>query len=209
MEWVIKDKHLTEELIPQGSHIKVNNGNLLIYMHRLAHYKQNVKIRDHCRAFLKGFRVMIPIEWIRMFNIQELQLLISGDRRRINLEDMQQHVVYGSGYHPSQPYIQSFWQIVGEMSAEDQALLLKFVTSSPRQPLLGFQALTPKFSIQQVSAYSSVPLGSSRIPTDEEPRLPTAATCMNLLKLPLYPSVEIMREKLLYAIRSHSGFELS
>lgn len=199
-----------EEIISHGSQLKVTNANLLIYIHRLAHFKQNVKIRDQCRAFLKGFRVMIPIEWIRMFNTQELQLLISGDKRRINIEDMQQHVVYGSGYHPSQPYIQSFWQIIQEMSAEDQALLLKFVTSSPRQPLLGFQALTPKFSIQQVSAYSHIPLGSSRQPNeDEEARLPTAATCMNLLKLPLYPTTEMLRDKLLYAIRSHSGFELS
>lgn len=151
---------------------------------------------------------MIPLEWIRMFNTQELQLLISGDRRRIDLNDMQRHVVYASGYHPSQPYVQAFWQVVAEMSAEDQALLLKFVTSSPRQPLLGFQALNPRFSIQQVSPYSSVPLGSSHIP-NEEPRLPTAATCMNLLKLPLYGSIDVLREKLLYAIRSHSGFELS
>lgn len=200
-EWVVHRQRISEEIIPNGSKLKVNNANLLIYIHRLSNFKQNVKIRDQCRAFLKGFRVMIPIDWIRMFNTQELQLLISGDRRRIDLADMQRHVVYGSGYHPSQPYIQAFWSIVGEMSAEDQALLLKFVTSSPRQPLLGFQALNPKFSIQQVSAYTNVPLGSSRIPTDEEPRLPTAATCMNLLKLPLYPSVEILREKLLYAIR--------
>ncbi len=41
-------------------------------------------------------------------------------------------------------------------------------------------------------------------------RLPTAASCMNLLKLPNYDgNVEVLREKLLYAIRSNSGFELS
>jgi hypothetical protein len=41
------------------------------------------------------------------------------------------------------------------------------------------------------------------------PRLPSAATCMNLLKLPQYDSIETLKEKLLYAIRSNSGFELS
>ena len=40
-------------------------------------------------------------------------------------------------------------------------------------------------------------------------RLPSAATCMNLLKLPQYESVQQLKEKLLYAIKSHSGFELS
>lgn len=33
---------------------------------------------------------------------------------------MQAHVHYGSGYHPSQPYIQAFWGIVESMEPEDQ-----------------------------------------------------------------------------------------
>ncbi len=40
-------------------------------------------------------------------------------------------------------------------------------------------------------------------------RLPTSSTCFNLLKLPNYSKKEILREKLRYAIQSHSGFELS
>ena len=40
-------------------------------------------------------------------------------------------------------------------------------------------------------------------------RLPTASTCVNLLKLPDYQNKEIMREKLLYAINTESGFDLS
>lgn len=40
-------------------------------------------------------------------------------------------------------------------------------------------------------------------------RLPSASTCMNLLKLPAFNSKEQMKEKLLYAIESNSGFELS
>ena len=40
-------------------------------------------------------------------------------------------------------------------------------------------------------------------------RLPTAATCMNLLKLPPYTSPAQIREKLLYAIKHGTGFELS
>ena len=40
-------------------------------------------------------------------------------------------------------------------------------------------------------------------------RLPTAATCMNLLKLPPYGSAEQIREKLLYAVKAGAGFELS
>ena len=44
---------------------------------------------------------------------------------------------------------------------------------------------------------------------DDPSALPTAATCMNLLRLPRYTSPEQLREKLLYAISSCSGFGLS
>ena len=40
-------------------------------------------------------------------------------------------------------------------------------------------------------------------------RLPTSSTCFNLLKLPIYKSKRALREKLLYAIHSGAGFELS
>lgn len=40
-------------------------------------------------------------------------------------------------------------------------------------------------------------------------RLPTAATCMNLLKLPPYRTAEAVRQKLLYAMAEGAGFELS
>jgi ubiquitin-protein ligase E3 C len=187
----------------------VSRSNVHAYIHRLAYFKQNVEARDQCRALLAGFRQLVPLEWIRMFSTRELQLLISGDRRKIDLPDMQAHVHYGSGYHPSQPYVQAFWQVVSDMSPEDQGNLLRFVTSCSRQPLLGFGQLNPTFCIQKIPAYASQYSGLEPPNEGEAPRLPSAATCMNLLKLPTYDSVEILRDKLLYAIRSNSGFELS
>lgn len=44
---------------------------------------------------------------------------------------------------------------------------------------------------------------------NEEDRLPTASTCMNLLKLPEFHDKETLRTKLTYAIESGAGFELS
>ena len=93
------------------------------------------------------------------------------------------------------------------MTPKQQSGLLKFVTSCSRQPLLGFAQLNPKFGIQQVPAYN---FDEDRDPDAPlVPRLPTAATCMNLLKLPLYDNIDILREKLLYAVTAESGFELS
>lgn len=40
-------------------------------------------------------------------------------------------------------------------------------------------------------------------------RLPTASTCMNLLKLPEFKDEATLHSKLLYAIQAGAGFELS
>jgi ubiquitin-protein ligase E3 C len=58
-----------------------------------------------------------------------------------------------------------------------------------------FQELNPQFGIQNAGS--------------EEDRLPTASTCMNLLKLPQFKDAATMEAKLLYAIESEAGFELS
>lgn len=188
---------VTRNLEPNGANIPVTNANKIQYMHVLANYKLNVVSKAESAAFLAGFRDLIPAPWIRMFAPAELQMLIGGSATKIDVADWKQHTAYGGGYHPSQPVIQWFWEIVDEEFApEDRAALLKFITSCSRQPLLGFGQLAPQICIHQVR-------------TDDDDRLPSSATCMNLLKLPTYSTKDIMRRKLLYAIRANAGFDLS
>ena len=59
----------------------------------------------------------------------------------------------------------------------------------------GFKELVPKFAIRDAGRDSE--------------RLPTASTCVNLLKLPMYTDERILRAKLLQAINSGAGFDLS
>jgi ubiquitin-protein ligase E3 C len=128
---------------------------------------------------------------------------IGGELRPLDLADLQANVNYSGGYHPSQPYIQMFWSVVAEFSPQEQGDFLKFITSCSRQPLLGFDKLNPRIGIQEVPAvYAEDGPGAA-------PRLPSAGTCFNLLKLPRYQSKDVLREKLKYAIKCNTGFELS
>jgi ubiquitin-protein ligase E3 C len=86
----------------------------------------------------------------------------------------------------------------GGFEEADKRAFLQFVTAVARPPLLGFASLVPRFGIQAV-----------RIERDGD-KLPSAATCFSLLKLPVaYSSEAVLREKLLTAIRSGAGFELT
>ena len=94
-----------------------------------------------------------------------------------------------------------------KLSGEEQKHVLRFVTSSSNPPILGFAALSPPFTIQKVDCKTSV-FAKVGLAKDAE-RLPTASTCFNTLKLPNFKTQSSLREKLLYACKSGTGFELS
>ena len=190
------------ELVKGGASIPVTASNAIQFVQRVADYKLNDQIRKSCDAFLSGFHSVIPREWVSLFNDSELQMLIGGaeGEHALDLADLKAHVRYAGGYAADHPLIMELWKVLASMSSVEQADFLRFVTSCPRPPLLGFSVLEPPLTIQMAGK------------EDEHhvDRLPTAATCVNLLKLPPYPcGTGVLREKLLYAIRSHSGFDLS
>ena len=198
----------TVPLIPGGSYMPVTKANVIHYIHLVAHRRLNIEGSAQTKAFLRGFRDLIPASWVRLFSSYELQKLVSGDDsvQGIDVAGFKNTMQYTAGFHPSQPFVQWFWEVVEEMSSSQQRKLLRFMTSCSRQPLLGFQALDPVPCIQQIRIPGHVlasPHAEKQVP------LPSSATCMNLLKLPNYQDKELLRRKLLAAIESGAGFELS
>ena len=183
-------------LIPGGLSTPVTSASLVRYLHLLSDWKLNRSLHLQCRAFQHGLQSVIPRHWLSVFTAEELRLLVSGEDE-LDLRDLRQHTVYGSGYSATHPVILWFWQVLElDMSAADRSALLRFVTSVPRQPLLGFASLNPKLCIQRVDYHSDL-------------ALPTSATCMHLLRLPRYASKEQLRERLLYAVHNGIGFGLT
>ena len=144
--------------------------------------------------YREGIEDVISLEWLQMFNYREIQTIVSGSESVIDIEDWMRHTVYGNGFSSDSGPVRLFWDVVKEFPEDAKRALLKFVTSCPRAPLLGFKELEPPFCIQS---------------SGNEARLPTASTCMNLLKLPEYSDSNTLAEKLRYAIFSGAGFELS
>lgn len=186
-------EHEVVELKPGGSKIPVTRENKIEYVHLVADYRLNKQIRAQCAAFKRGLSQLVDLDWLRMFDSRELQILISGAPTLIDIEDWRRHTLYANGYSDECEAISNFWRVTSQFDEKQKRKLLKFATSCSLPPLLGFKDLVPQFTIA---------------PT-EETRLPTASTCMNLLKLPQCEDENTMRSKLLYAIESNSGFELS
>jgi ubiquitin-protein ligase E3 C len=193
-------KTITRELMSDGSNISVTNQNRPLYVSYVARHRLQVQPYKQTQAFLNGLGEIIKPSWLSMFNQSELQTLIGGDSSEIDVADLRENTLYGGVYQIGDdglehPTVQLFWKVMKEMDDSDRRKVLKYVTSTPRAPLLSFSQLNPRFSIRDAGS-------------DEE-RLPSTSTCVNLLKLPRYSTAKILRQKLLYAVNSGAGFDLS
>jgi ubiquitin-protein ligase E3 C len=190
----------TIDLWPDGANKVVDNVMRHLYIDRMVKYRLQEQPEKVTNAFLRGLGQIISPSWLAMFNQKELQKLVGGDSTELDIADLRRNTLYGGLYtigddgleHPT---VELFWKAMQEMDDGDRRKVLKFVTSTPRAPLLGFSNLNPKFSIRDSSS-------------DQE-RLPSTSTCVNLLKLPRYGDLQTMKDKLLYAAHAGAGFDLS
>jgi len=181
------------DLVPNGSNIAVTRANRMEYIQLVCDYKLNRQIAPQCEAFFNGLSDIIDPKWLRMFDQQELQTLVGGTESPIDVDDLQRNTAMPDG--EDDLTYRLFWKVVGTFTQDQLKALLKFVTSCARPPLLGFANLTPKFGI--------------RLAGNDTTRLPSASACANLLKLPRYKDEYTLRSKLLQAILSGAGFDLS
>ena len=191
---------ITRELRPDGANIPVTNKNRLVYISCMARHRLQTQPHLQTSAFLKGLSAIIQPAWLSMFNPSELQNLLSGDSSEIDVADLRRHTLYGGVYvigddGREHPTVQLFWDVMRELTDADRRRVLRYVTSTPRGPLLGFAQLNPLFSIRDSGS--------------DQTRLPSASTCVNLLKLPIYRDKETLREKLIYAVNAGAGFDMS
>ncbi|CAI9718982.1 E3 ubiquitin-protein ligase HACE1 isoform X1 [Octopus vulgaris] len=180
------------ELKPGGSKQTVNDSNKHEYVQLVTELRMTKAIQPQINSFLQGFHEYIPQSLVQMFNEYELELMLSG-LPTIDLLDWKENTVY-STYNKDSQVIQWFWDVLEEISVPERIMLLQFVTGSSRVPYGGFANLngvgsTQKFSVNHM-AYSP---GC----------LPTASTCINLMRLPDYPTMEELKDRLLVAI--HCG----
>ena len=117
----------------------MNNSNKLKYIHLVAHYKLNISFKKPLEAFCAGFHEIIPAAVLSIFSESELQILISGSNKTIDLNDLKSNSRYAAGFHMFDSTVRMFWNVVFKFSEKEKMALLKFVTSCERAPPLGFQ----------------------------------------------------------------------
>ncbi|XP_069743561.1 E3 ubiquitin-protein ligase HACE1 isoform X2 [Narcine bancroftii] len=180
-------------LKPGGITILVTQENKAEYVQLVTELRMTRAIQPQINAFLQGFHLFIPPALIQLFDEYELELLLSG-MPEIDVTDWERNTEYTSGYDREEPVIKWFWEVVEELTQEECVLLLQFVTGSSRVPHGGFAYLMGGSGLQKFTI-AAVPYTSNL--------LPTSSTCINMLKLPEYPSKENLKDRILVAL--HCG----
>src|SRR5690606_15603774 len=95
-----------------------------------------------------------------------------GTPQAFDVDDLRKNTSFAGGFHPNHRMVRWLWEILESFDETQKSAFLFFSTSCSRAPLLGLGSLHPKFSVQQIGGP----------PNDLS--LPTASTCLHLLRLP-------------------------
>ncbi|XP_054722062.1 E3 ubiquitin-protein ligase NEDD4-like [Uloborus diversus] len=183
------------DLKPNGSEIPVTQENKMEYINLVIQWRFVSRIEPQMNAFLEGFGEVVPMHLIKLFDENELELLMCGIGK-IDVKDWKQNTVYKGSYHANHIVIQWFWRMVMSFTNEMRARLLQFVTGTSRVPMNGFKEL---YGSNGPQLFTIEKWGT----TDN---LPRSHTCFNRLDLPPYDSYQELRDRLITAIEGSETF---
>lgn len=175
------------ELKPGGRDLDVTFHNRLEYV-ELVRARRLGESQAQVAAIQRGLAAIVSADILSLLTWEELEVLVCG-KSIVDVEALKQHARY-DGFQPDDPTITMLWETLAEFSPKERSLFLRFV--SGRERLVASKGKNA-FTVAKI-------FGS----TDA---LPQSATCFFTLKLPVYPSREILKQKLLLAICNCSSID--
>jgi E3 ubiquitin-protein ligase HUWE1 len=195
------DEEVNVELKPDGASIDVDNDNKFEYCQLAVEYLLYKRVGAQIDAFLQGFRDLVPAHLIRIFDHEELELMLSG-LPTVDVADLRDHAIYKQYTNESQ-VIQWLWEVLEEFQNADRGEFIQFITGTSKVPVEGFAGLrNHQGQLQKVEIV--------KLPAEKpDSRLPQAHTCFFQLDLPEYSSKDILRKRVTLAIKEGRTFNIA
>eukprot|EP00004_Rigifila_ramosa_P001103 TRINITY_DN1106_c0_g1_i2.p1 TRINITY_DN1106_c0_g1~~TRINITY_DN1106_c0_g1_i2.p1 ORF type:complete len:862 (-),score=200.84 TRINITY_DN1106_c0_g1_i2:23-2608(-) len=187
-------------LIPNGQNVDVTIANVDEYVAAVGAALFGEGVQQQISAFFQGFSKVFDPANLQCFSPDELDVVFNGAAEQWDRDTLLEHTKCDHGYtHESRP-VRFLFDVLCEMTPEEQREFVMFVTGSPKLPVGGLAGLHPKLTIVKKTDDNS----------DVDKVLPSVSTCFYYVKLPNYSTKEILREKLFFAMREGQGnFNLS
>ncbi|XP_048516518.1 E3 ubiquitin-protein ligase Ufd4 isoform X1 [Dendroctonus ponderosae] len=183
-------------LVPNGDDIEVTIENLEEYSEFTSSFCLETGLTRQLNAFHKGFCQVFPMEKLAAFSPGEMAIMLCGNQNpEWTKEDLLNYTEPKLGYTKESPGFQRFVNVLVDMTPEERKAFLQFTTGCSSLPPGGLANLYPRLTIVR-----KVDAGKGSYPS--------VNTCVHYLKLPDYPTEEILKERLLAATKE-KGFHLN
>jgi E3 ubiquitin-protein ligase HUWE1 len=185
----------TVELKPNGRNIFVTVDNRDTYVQCVVNQILKEQASEQTKAFSKGFYDIIPVDEMKMFRPDELDLLICGVPE-IDVDDLLASCEFQLPYYIDHPVIQRFIEVLRSFSNTQKAQFLLYVTGSSQMPVGGLRNLATRAPLKIIGG-------------PPPSHLPISHTCYHQLELPAYQDAETLKSKLVLAMTEGTTFGLT
>jgi ankyrin repeat protein len=195
------------ELVPGGSTVLVTAANSRQYVTLLIRHVLNYdSLKEEVELVKAGMTGVLGMASMKSlgaaFTWKELNLVVGGEQRELNVADWRAHTVY-QHCTADHPVVGWFWEVVEEMEDGDRRKLLKFATGCSVVPAGGGFG-----GLHRRGGGGGVLFGIGLVKRYGDERLPTASTCFSLLQMPEnYSSKEVVKSRLMQAIHGADVFD--
>uniref|UniRef100_A0A8C1PKU9 HECT domain E3 ubiquitin protein ligase 4 n=1 Tax=Cyprinus carpio TaxID=7962 RepID=A0A8C1PKU9_CYPCA len=187
------------ELCHGGRDIAVSWENKDVYVRAVRELRLRELQNEECMSAVRaGLGSIIPLQLLTLLSPAEVELRTCG-LPDINLEFLKAHTMYQVGLMETDQHIEFFWAALEVFTQEELSKFIKFACNQERIPFTcpckdggPDTAHVPPYPMKIAPPDGAV--GSADL------RYIRVETCMFMVKLPQYSSLDVMLEKLRYAI---------
>ena len=176
-------------LMEGGENVLLSPSNVDDYLEKLGSLVMKDGHKEKCFSFLNGFDSVLAHTILNMFLPEEIQLLVCGEPVEAwTVDYLRSYCAYLDEASYESLAAEYLLEVLANLNDTEKRLFLKFVCSQTRLPCGGLRGLQPPLTIACSNA------------DDADHRLPWAATCFNRIHIPNYSSLEVTKERLLFAL---------
>ena len=184
-----------KELVPNGKSISLQWSNRKLYARKVQQFRLH-EFDEQMQAVRSGLAEVVPITILSMFTWRELEAQVAGYGMTDKQIDLLYKMTDYSGCSKTDPHIKFFWKILRErFNNEQRVKFLIFVWGRSRLPVTE-DDFEKKFTINMHHSSGSADM-----------YFPIAHTCFFSVDMPAYSSLDVMYQKLLWAMNNCTSID--
>lgn len=183
--------------------LTVDHTNAALYVQRVCETVVFESVVMSVRCFWQGVNDVIACDGLQALELDELQCILTGDLKSPSeplwtIEEIDAVIVADHGYTMDSPQISFLKRVLtNRLSPPQQRKFLEFCTGCPRLPPRGLREVG-HITVVRSSTDDSNQGNAGRNPNAWA--LPSVNTCFRYLKLPPYPSEDVLLQRLIVAL---------